>query len=145
MRSAKIKKSFGLAVAVLLTLGMAQSSLAGVIVIANEDVPVGSLSDSDLKNIYLGKKTFWNSDVKITLTVLKEGGVHESFLKDYVGKTPEQFKNYWNKILFTGAGTPPTPFSSEADLVDYVKKTRGAIGYIDSQTSHQGVRVIDIR
>ena len=44
-----------------------------------------------------------------------------------------------------GAGTPPTPFNTEAELVEYVKKTKGAIGYIDSGTSHSGVKVIEVR
>ena len=68
----------------------------------------------------------------------------QSFLKKYVGKSSSEFKNFWNKILFTGAGVPPTPFNSEADMVEYVKKTKGAIGYIDSSTPHSGVKTVKI-
>jgi ABC-type phosphate transport system substrate-binding protein len=115
-----------------------------VIVIVNSEVPDGSLSAADLKAVYLGKKTFWSGGLKIALDVLSEGSVHEDFLKKSVGKTPEQFKNYWNQILYTGAGIPPTPFKTEKELVEHVQKTKGAIGYIDSATPHDGVKVLKV-
>jgi ABC-type phosphate transport system substrate-binding protein len=128
----------------LLALLPALPAAAEVIVIVNAETPDNSLSAADLKAVYLGKKTFWSGGLKIALDVLSEGAVHEEFLKKYVGKTPEQFKNYWNQILYTGAGIPPTPFKTEKDLVDHVQKTKGAIGYIDAATPHSGVKVFKI-
>jgi len=145
MKKEKIITSIIVAIAVVAVFTAANAAFAKIIVIANEDVSVSYLSASELKNVYLGKKSFWDSDVKIVLAVLVNGSIHQSFLKENVGKTPEQFKNYWNKILYTGAGIPPTPLKTEAEMIEYIKKTRGAIGYVDSATPHEGVKVIEIR
>jgi ABC-type phosphate transport system substrate-binding protein len=134
----------GFLAAFLFLLAPVKAAVAEVIVIANNDGTAASLDSASLKNIYLGKKLMWDNSNKVVLTMLKSGSTHESFLNKYVGKTPEQFSNYWNQLLFTGAGTPPTPFNSEKELVDFVKRTRGAVGYIDSGTAHDGVRVVGV-
>jgi ABC-type phosphate transport system substrate-binding protein len=131
--------------ALLLLMAPVRAAVAEVIVIANNDGTAASLDAASLKNIYLGKKLMWDNSNKVVLTMLKSGSTHESFLNKYVNKTPEQFSNYWNQLLFTGAGTPPTPFNNEKELVDFVKRTRGAIGYIDSATAHDGVKVVTIK
>lgn len=118
---------------------------AEVIVIANKDVTTGSIDRASLSDIFLGKKTLWDKNSKIVLSVLKNGAIHDQFLNIYIGKTSAQFQSYWNKILFTGAGTPPTAFKTEKELVDFVAKTKGAIGYIDSTTGHDNVKVLRVQ
>ena len=125
-------------------IGVAPAA-AEVIVIANKGVPVDSISGSTLKEIYLGKKTLWNKKMKIAPSLLKKGKTHDDFLKKYIGKTAAQFRSYWNNLLFTGAGTPPPSFNTEKELVDYVAKTDGAIGYIDSGTPHDKVKAITVK
>ncbi len=53
-----------------------------------------------------------------------------------------KLKKIWKKVVFTGAGTPPKILKTEADLIEFVAETAGAIGYIDAATPHEGVNVI---
>jgi ABC-type phosphate transport system substrate-binding protein len=107
---------------------------AGIVIIGNNNIPESSLSKTDIQNIFLGKKTKLDG-AKITFVILKEGDVHESFLKEYLSRTPAQYKKYWKKIVFTGKGKAPKTFKTEEALVEYVKNTEGAIGYIGSETA----------
>jgi ABC-type phosphate transport system substrate-binding protein len=128
-----------------LFLTCASLAYAEVIVIANSGVPVDSIDKNSLRDIFLGKKAFWDKDNKIVVTILKKGAIHEEFLTKYVGKTSAQFQAYWNKLLYTGTGTPPVSFNTEQELVDYVSRNKGAVGYIDAQTPHKNVKVIRVQ
>ncbi|MBW1940195.1 MAG: substrate-binding domain-containing protein [Deltaproteobacteria bacterium] len=113
-----------------------------VIIIGNKNVPASSLSKKDIQNIYLGRKTKWDNNQKIIFVTLKKGEVHKRFIKEYVGKTSAQYRNYWKKQVFTGKGKAPKCFDAEEKLVDYVANTEGAIGYISSGTNKDSVKTI---
>lgn len=102
--------------------------------VVNVGVVGHQLDTKSLKNIYLGRQTTWPDKTPIIFVILQEGDVHTQFLKEYVSKTPSQFDNYWKKKVFSGQGTMPKAFKTEKELIDYVGKTKGAIGYIGIKT-----------
>jgi ABC-type phosphate transport system substrate-binding protein len=115
-----------------------------VVVIANKDVPVGSLSGDEVQNIFLAKKTQWDNGQKIEFVTLKEGDIHNAFLKAYINKTDSQFQRYFRTLVFTGKGTTPQTFQTEGDLVGYVTRTGGSIGYVSSGTNTGSAKVINV-
>ncbi len=132
--------------AVLLSGLMAQLCLAGdVALIANNSVSEGSLDRQMVQKIFLGKKSRWSDKTKIVPAMLKSGSTRDTFLNDYVKKSPSQFENFWNQAIFTGKGTPPKTFASEKELVSYVAATAGAVGFVSSGTSTAGVKKISIK
>jgi ABC-type phosphate transport system substrate-binding protein len=111
-------------------------------VIGNRSVPVAELSADDIQNIYLGKKKVWENGMKIEIAVLGDGAATDRFLKEYVKKNSSTFNNYWKKQIFTGGGKPPVSFEKEKDMIDYVSKTKGAVGYLTSQSSAESVKIL---
>ena len=113
-----------------------------VTLIANNTVPVASLTEADIKSIFLGKKTTVEGSkdgkkvkIKPVIATLKGGATHDAFLKKYVGKTATQYSNYWKKLVFSGKGKEPPSFKTEKELLAFVSKTKGAIGYIGTKTA----------
>ena len=137
----------GFLVVVLVSLlATGTAVLAGeILVIANNSVPADNLSSTTVSDIYLGNISRWNNGDSIRVVMLKKGATHETFTREIVGETPERLKKYWKKAIFTGTGTPPKVVKTEADVVNFVAATRGAIGYIDSSISHGGVKVISVK
>ena len=115
-----------------------------VVVICNASVNVDSLSRRDIKNIFLGKNTRWEDGQKISFVTLACGDEHDAFLKHYVGKTSSQFNNFWKKKAFTGKGKIPQSFTAPEELIDYVMKTPGAIGYVPSSAYQNQTKSIMI-
>ncbi len=107
----------------------------GGLLIINSQVKEAKLTKAGVASIFLGKKTTYSDKSKVVLATLKEGTPHTGFLKTYLGKTPSQFKNYWKKLVFTGKAKQPKAFKTEKELVEYVGKTKGAIGYISLAAS----------
>lgn len=115
---------------------------AEILVIAHKSVPVERLEREAIAEIYLGTKTKWEDGATIRVVMLKKGTTHETFVQDIVNTTPAKLRDLWKKVVFTGTGTPPKIVKTEADLVEFVAETKGAIGYIDAATPHEEVTVI---
>ena len=115
-----------------------------IAIVGNKDLTVDSLSKKDLKSIFLGKKTQWDNGKKIIFVILKTGDVHESFLKQFIGKSVSQYANFWKKMVFTGKGKKPKSFQTEDELVAFVGNTSGAVGYILSGSKADGVKSLSV-
>lgn len=115
-----------------------------LIVIGNRSVPVASLTPTEVQEIYLGKMKVWDNGQKIMLVILKNSEITDRFLKEYVKKNYNVYDNYWKKQLFIGAGKPPKVFQREKDLLEYVSETKGAVGYINSQSYNDSVKILSV-
>ncbi|MDQ1351380.1 MAG: hypothetical protein QG657_1682 [Acidobacteriota bacterium] len=114
-----------------------------VFIISNPDIRISSLNNTDVKEIFTGKKTRWEGNEKISIATLYNSEVHRKFLEQFVKKTPFQFKNYWRSKVFTGEGMLPKTFQNEESLIEFVAATRGAVGYISAPTN-KAVNIIRI-
>lgn len=115
-----------------------------ILIIANNSVNETTISKTKIQQIFLGKDKKWNGGDKIRLAVLKNGPIHESFLSTYLNRTRDRYDSYWKVAVVSGTGYPPKSFGTEADLLKYVNETKGAIGYISSSTSNEGVKLITV-
>ena len=77
--------------------------------------------------------------------LLKSGAAHEAFLKDYVGKTDSALETYYRSLVFTGKGSMPKTFATDAEVVAFVEKTKGAIGYVATGTSTGAAKVLEVK
>jgi ABC-type phosphate transport system substrate-binding protein len=59
-----------------------------------------------------------------------------------LGKSTSQFSTGWKKLVFTGKGSMPEQVGSEDELVAFVAKTPGSIGYADAGKVKDGVKAI---
>jgi len=130
----------------LIFLLVLMSSLvqAEVVVVANNSVNTDNLGLKDIKKIFLGKKMYWDDNQKITLFILKDSPAHKEFVRTYLGKSENQYTNYWKQLLFTGKGMMPQRVSQE-ELLEKIKETEGAIGYMAAGITTEGIRIIKIK
>ncbi len=88
----------------------------------------------------------WDNGENVIIAWLYESDSHKKFLREFVGKNPRQFNNYWKNRLFIGkAHMVPKPFKNEVSLIRYVSETKGAIGYVSSFKSPKNVKTISIK
>lgn len=128
----------------ILLLGTNMAIAGDLVIIGNKYLAESSLNKQDLKDIYLGKKTSWSDRRKIVFVVQEDPGVTVQFLKIYVHKSISQYTTYWKERVFTGKGTPPKSFSTDRDLIQFVARTEGAIGYVSSFTGLENVKRLKI-
>ena len=113
--------------------------------IVNKDTRISSLTAEDIKNILLGNKLKFDDGSNIKLAILAEGSVHEKTIHDYTQRSTDQFDKYWKKLVFSGKGIMPPQFKDDAELIDYVSKTPGGIGYVAKASATAAVSIIEIK
>ena len=121
---------------------LAQSD--SIVVVANASVSATSIAEDDLREIFLGTVHSFPDGSKVTPVVLTGGPIHEWFLKSYLGKSAAAFHTWWLQHVFTGQGLLLKAFPSEAALVDYVARTRGAIGYATRANVRGNVKSLEV-
>ena len=128
----------------ILTLWAAPAAWAGVAVIANDDVPVDSLTKAELLDMYTGDIQRWSNGTPVILTDLKQRGEVRDTFYAYLGKPPSRMKSLWLKRLLSGDGNPPESLESEADMLTMVRSTPGAIGFVSETRVDDSVKVLAV-
>jgi TonB family protein len=113
-------------------------------VIANFSVRVDTISASDLKHIFLEEKISLADGDHVEPVLEKNGPTHATFLQEYLGMSEDDLENYYRTLLFTGRGSQPKVLGSDEEVVAYVARTRGAIGYVSGATKVEGVKTLAI-
>jgi TonB family protein len=133
-----------LVVAGLISSGPANALADGVKVIANLSVRADNVSATDLKRVFLEEKNSLADGTHVEPVLEKNGPVHEAFLQEYLGRTDDDLRAYYRTLVFTGRGSMPKELGSDAEVVAYVARTRGAIGYVSGAASLEGVKMLAI-
>lgn len=123
--------------------GIGESSAGDVMVIGNSGITEKSLDSEKIKEIFLGDIPKWGNNEMVTIVIVEQTEVHKDFLKKYIKRTESQFRNVWRQNLFTGKGKHPLKVDSFDELIEYVSKNQGAIGYVPPDiTLPPGVKVL---
>ena len=131
-----------IAVAGLLT---SLSAFAGdVKIIANPSVKADFISAGEIKSVFLEEKNSLDDGSHVEPVLSKGGPAHAAFVKEYLGKTDANLQIYYRTLVFTGKGSIPKAEASDADIVAYVARTRGAIGYVNFGMSTAGVKTLAV-
>lgn len=130
---------------VLSTAGLMMAATfasAEVVVIVNANSSINSASPGDIQQLFLGKRNDIGG-VSLTPVDQSEGNdVRATFYDKVVDKTPSQLNAYWSRLIFTGKGKPPKQYFDDAEVLETVLEDEEAIGYIDSASVAEGVKVI---
>lgn len=127
------------------TLMPTGTAIADFAVIVNKDNPVVSMGKSDVKNIFLGKKTFWPDGSGIDVYLQRAGKAHRSFVLEILRKSPQQLSMYWKQALFSGTGIPPNQLQDDQSVIKAVADNAGAIGYIAPEHIDTTVKALELK
>ena len=129
-----------LMIPVVLFFSGTDSYAENVVIIANKNVPIDSLSRKDIEKIFLGRKKCGTISLKF---ILSSREIRHQFLAKYVKRAAFQYQNYWRKQLFTGKGKIPRSLDSDK-IIEFVMKNDGYISYLSSETKIEGVKKITV-
>jgi len=133
---------------ILFVISSNLESAMEVLIIANNSVHTDSLSKEEIKNIFTGVMSKWPDQKNIHFATLlpnvSNADLHEAFTRKYVKKTSGQFEIFWRYQLFTGNRKMPPMCKDEQKMIEFVKATDGAIGYVSASTSIPNVKIIAV-
>ncbi|MBT2787560.1 phosphate ABC transporter substrate-binding protein [Halomonas sp. ISL-106] len=120
-------------------------ALAEVLVVVSADAPFTRLTSSDLRDIYLGRRTQIANGMMVVPLDQPEGTAARSeFYTHFTGQTPAQIKAHWARQIFTGRGQPPQALANSRAVVERLVSDTKALGYIDPAFLDERLRVVTI-
>ena len=122
IRAKSVLSGLGLFTAML----SAPVNAGDVYVIAHPSV---TLSAAELRDMYLGEKQFAGS---IKLAPVDNSAVQNDFLAKVLRIEASKYASLWTKKGFRGGLAAPIIKSGDAEVINYVKNTKGAVGYVST-------------
>jgi ABC-type phosphate transport system substrate-binding protein len=135
---------FGLA----LLAGSSQGATGreGYQIVVNPGNPARELSRAFLRDAFLKRSTHWGHGPALRPVDLSgRTPAREGFSQEVLGRTVAEVKRYWQQQIFSGKNVPPPEMDSDADVVAYVLRHPGAIGYLPATADPRGARPVAIR
>jgi hypothetical protein len=127
------QKLIALAIVSLVTLG-STAYAADLYVISNSGTTV---SAADVREIFLGEKQIAGS---LKLIPVDNAAAQDQFLSKVMKMEAAKYTASWTKKSFRDGVSPPPVKGSDAETLEFVKQTPGAVGYLSS--SPAGVNVV---
>jgi phosphate transport system substrate-binding protein len=117
-----------------------------VAIIVQKSNPVGTLSSSDLKQIFSARRTRWPDGTKIVLLSpavnLPE---HAAAIRFLYGMSEGEYQKYCIQASFTGHGEAvPRVVGSSASVVAAVATQPGSIGFVLSSAANASVKLVAV-
>ena len=110
---------------VLLAFQLAQA--ADLYVICNSGV---TLAPADVRDVFMGEKQFAGS---VKLLPGDNAAAQGAFLSKVLNMDAAKYSVAWTKKSFREGANPPPVKGSDAEALEYVKRTPGACSYVATQ------------
>jgi hypothetical protein len=115
-----------------------------IYVIGNSSVK-SSLSQAELHDILYSDKREWSEGQPIVIAVMdSQHPTFKLFAEDLYKLPSNQVSRIWLKAIMQKKAEVPVDFTSEEELLDFVIKTPGSIGFISKKTEPKNVKRIKI-
>jgi len=123
-----------------IALFLSVPTLFAVEIIVSANVVNDVHSTNELRSIFIRRSLYWPNGQRIKVYVLPDDNpIHQSFAKENLGLFPHQLRRAWNRMTYTGTGQPPVTVDSVAEMLDKIKQTENAIGYIDRRVEDESI------
>lgn len=126
-------------------LGAPVASAQRVVVVVNPKNPVARLNQQQLSRIYLGKLQAWDFNGQIQpvnpVDQRADSPLRAVFSQHVLRKSVSETAAYWRQELYAGRNVPP-PEQTEADALETVRTSIGAIAYVSDKADLKGVKVV---
>lgn len=110
---------------------MPQNSEFDVEVIVTPSLAKVTLDRSFLRAVFTMRVRQWPDGTPIRVFVLPdENPLSDRFYREQLGTYSYVLRRAWDRMVFTGTGFAPTVVSSEAEMIQRVRATPGAIGFV---------------
>jgi ABC-type phosphate transport system substrate-binding protein len=115
-------------------------------VIVNPGNDLTRLDRSFVEDAFLKKITTWpDGEIIKPVDLVPDSPVRRAFSHEVLNRSVEAVKGYWQQRIFSGRDVPPPELGSDEEIVDFVLKHAGGIGYVSATAKLNGCKVVVVR
>lgn len=135
-----------LAIGASLTLSLMSWAMAGdspVVLVAHAEVDTHRLTRDTTRALFAMRQRTWPDGQAARVFVLPNSHpVHARFVKQRLSVYPHQLQLAWDRVVFSGTGQAPDRVPTQADMLERIAITPGALGYLEREYLDDRVQVI---
>jgi ABC-type phosphate transport system substrate-binding protein len=122
------------------------TSRGGFQIIRNPENPIDSVDRQFIEDAFLKKKTTWPGGGTIRPVDLAPDSAARRHFSDEVLRRPvAAIRSYWQQRIFAGRELPPPELETDAAVIRFVLRERGAIGYVSTAAALNGAKALNIK
>src|SRR5258706_13155355 len=128
------------------SIAQATRGCADIAVVVHPETPVTDLTLSEVRQVLLGERQYWNSKLPVVLLIRAPVARERDVVLRVIYQMSEaQFKQYWvAKIFRAEAASPPKIVYSNDMQFELLTALPGAIAFVDSRNMRPGVKVLRV-
>jgi len=113
------------------------------LVVVHTSNPRSEMTKEEISNLFLKKITRWEETGKLVYPVnqLKNSPARKEFSRKVHEKKIKAIKAYWQQQIFSGRKVPPVEKYSDQEILEYVARKTGAVGYVSASADISGYKV----
>lgn len=100
-------------------------------------VSQSAIEPARITRIYMGQ-----SRDLIAVNQTQDSAVRSAFEANVIGRTPEQIKAHWSRLVFTGRAAELREVDSDEAVLEFVRSNSGTIGYITDASKAEGLNIL---
>ena len=132
------------ALALLLTAGPVFGE--GFRLVGNPGIRISSLPRATVAVLFLKKAQKLSDGTHVVVVDQSDkNAARTAFTATVYGKPVDAIKSYWRQQIFSGRDLPPVEKASDDEVLEYVRNTPGAIGYVSDTAAVGGLKTIEVR
>ena len=109
------------------------TSQSGFQVVVNTANPQSAMAKEDVSKLFLRKTISWSSGLKVApVDQAASRSVRDLFTQKVHGKPVAAINAYWQKLIYSGRKTPPPQLASDSEVLNYLRRNSGGIGYVSA-------------
>ena len=132
-----MKKAILVILTVFITLGRTEE----IVFIVNKSLNIDKADKDFLVKIFLREVDFIDGYEVVPVNLPPNNPLRKIVERKLLKMTREELSIYWNKKYLDGI-EPPLVLESEEAVKEFVKKVKGAVGYISSKKLDKDLKVI---
>ncbi len=114
---------------------------AELVVVTGSNSGITSLTENEVRQLFSGQLKSVAGKRLQPLDLPSNSSDREAFYAKLMGRSPEQMRAYWTRLIFTGQGKPPREVTNAQELTSLVG-TGEYIGYLSAEAATGNVKVL---
>jgi ABC-type phosphate transport system substrate-binding protein len=106
---------------------------------------ITSVTKAELSKIFLKRLRTWADGERAQPVDQVPGATRESFSRWIHGSSVVTIEVYWKRMIFSGRAVPPVEAADDGEVLEFVRETPGAVGYVTKSAELVGVRKLVLR
>jgi ABC-type phosphate transport system substrate-binding protein len=127
-------------------LGATPSPPPAYRIVVHPGNPAGTIERRMLEQAFLKKIKTWPSGETIRPVDLEPSSpVRQRFTAEVLRRPIGAVRAYWQQCIFSGRNVPPPELDNDEEVLSYVSKYAGAVGYVSGHAALSGVKEVSVQ